>query len=236
MKEPDAVVDDELLAPADYGHAEPVEDAEVDDNEWEHAQGFPCTRRAVRIWVDEETRHLTRVRLSTRWRERIAGRDLADSFTEAFFLANARIGSAVPHAAPPTAEPSPGLEFSWENYQDLQDRAAELMERVDDLASRDPSEVRWADLLGERAVGLGAGGHVRVTLGLGGLTESVEFSRAWLDRARMTEISEGVLQAHQAAYAKYEAPAFVPGEHEELAGELAQVHADMQAMMARGLA
>ena len=79
-------------------------------------------------------------------------------------------------------------------------------------------------------------GHVRVTLGLGGLTENVEFSAQWLERARMTEISEAVLSAHAAAYAKYVPPVFVPGEHEELAAELAQVHADMQAMMARGLA
>lgn len=236
MRETEAVVDDELLAAADYGDADLADDADNDDNEWEHAQGFPCTRRAVRIWVDEDTRHLTRVRLSTRWRERIAGRGLADSFTEAFFLANARIGTSVPQATAPAAEPTDGLDFSWENYQDLQDRAAELMERGDELASRDPSAVRWADLVGERAVGMGAGGHVRVTLGLGGLTESVEFSDSWLARARMSEISDGVLQAHQSAYAKYVVPVFVPGEHEELAGELAQVHADMQAMMARGLA
>ncbi|TRY19400.1 hypothetical protein FOJ82_00325 [Tessaracoccus rhinocerotis] len=238
MKDSDAVMDDEFLAPVDYDPEATEADSEVeaDDEEWEHAQGFPCTRRAVRIWVDEQTRHLTRVRLSTRWRERTAGRQLADSFTEAFFLANARVGSNLPSAPVPRPEPSSDLEFTWDNFQDLQERAAELMERSDELALRPPNEVRWADLTGTRATGLSSNGHVRVTLGLGGLTETVEFSSTWLQRARISEIADAVMSAHQSAYQRHVAPVFVPGEHEELAAELAQVQADMQAMMARGMA
>lgn len=238
MQDSDAVLDDEFLAPVDYDPESQDEDSEVEasDDEWEHAQGFPCTRRAVRIWVDEETRRLTRVRLSTRWRERTAGRQLADSFTEAFFLANARVGNNLPSAVLPTPEPSPDLQFSWENFQDLQERAAELMERSDELAQRPPHEVRWADLSGNRVSALSSNGHVRVTLGLGGLTETVEFSTTWLQKARITEIADSVMSAHHKAYERYVPPVFIPGEHEELAAELAQVQADMQAMMARGMA
>lgn len=231
------MIDDEFLAPADYGGAEVDDESDdQDDNEWEHAQGYPCSRRAVRIWVDEETRHLTRVRLSTRWRERVEGRELSDSFTEAFFLANARIGSNLPSATIPEPEPTHGLEFSWGAYQDLSEKAARLMEASDELARRAPEEVRWADFQGANAVGMSSNGHVRVTLGLGGLTERVEFAKQWLANARMTEISESVMSAHQVAYANYVPPRFVPGEHEELAAELAQVQVDLQAMMARGIA
>lgn len=238
MQDSDAVMEDDFLAPAGYEPGETDADPEVepDEQEWEHAQGFPCTRRAVRIWVDEETRRLTRVRLSTRWRERIAGRQLADSFTEAFFLANAHVGNSLPSAPVPQPEPSAELEFTWENFQDLQERAAELMERSDELARRAPNEVRWADLRGNRATGLSNNGHVRVTLGLGGLTEAVELSSTWLQKARISEIADAVMGAHQKAYQNYVPPVFVPGEHEELAAELAQVQADMQAMMGRGLA
>lgn len=229
------MVDDEFLAPVVYGDGEDAPEFD-DDLEWEPAQGYPCTRRAVRIWVDEETRHLTRVRLSTRWRERIAGRELSDSFTEAFFLAGARVGTTRPVAAAPVASPSPDLELSWQHFQDLSERATELMERAEELAARPPHEVRWADLVGERAVATSPNGHVRVTLGLGGLTESVEFSRRWLETARISEIADSVLAAHQTAYARHVPPRFVPGEHEELAGELAQVQTDMQYLMARGIA
>lgn len=237
MHDSDAVMDDEFLAPVDYdGDAATDSEVESDDEEWEHAQGFPCTRRAVRIWVDQETRRLTRVRLSTRWRERIAGRQLADSFTEAFFLANARVSADLPPSPLPDPRPSPDLEFTWENFQQLQERAAELMERSDELAQRPVHEVRWADLSGDRATGLSSNGHVRVTLGLSGLTETVEFSTTWLQKARITEIGEAVMSAHHKAYERHVPPVFVPGEHEELAADLAQVQTDMQTMMARGLA
>lgn len=237
MQDSDAVLDDEFLAPVAYdSHGHDDSEVEADDEEWEHAQGFPCTRRAIRIWVDEDTRRLTRVRLSTRWRERTAGRQLSDSFTEAFFLANARVGNNLPVAPSLQPEPSSDLDHTWENFQDLQDRAAELMERSDELAARPPHEVRWADLSGNRATAVSSNGHVRVTLGLGGLTETVEFSTTWLQKARSSEIADAVMSAHHKAYERYVPPVFIPGEHEELAAELAQVQADMQAMMARGLA
>lgn len=227
--------DDEFLAPVVYGDADDAPEVD-DDSEWEPAQGYPCTRRAVRIWVDEDTRRLTRVRLSIRWRERIAGRDLSDSFTEAFFLANARIGTTRPGLPVIEPSPSPDLELTWEHFQDLSERATALMERAEALSARPPHEVRWADLVGERATATSPNGHVRVTLGLGGLTEAVEFSRRWLESARISEIADSVLTAHQAAYARHVPARFVPGEHEELAAELAQVQADMQHLMARGIA
>ena len=233
----DPADDDELLAPQGYA-GEPEDDHEDTDElegEWQHSQGFPDTKRAVRIWVDEETRHLTKVRLSTRWRDRLSGRSLDDAFAEAFFLANARVGELPTLEGQEPEEPQADETLNWADLERLTGQFDDLMAKSDELDRRPDDEVRWADLQGEQVSATAANGAVTVTLSLFGLTESVHFDKKWVAKARMTEISEAVMSAHQKAYAKHVPPVFVPGEHEELAQEFAAVRAALETIMSKGI-
>ncbi len=136
----DAIDDDELLAPLGYSQEDPADDEESDElqGEWHFAHGFPDTRRSVRIWVDEDTRHLTKVRLSTRWRDRLGTHRLEDAFAEAFFLANARVGD-VPTLQPPALEECEGdPSLTWDDYPQIEEKIQSLL----DKASSSPRATR----------------------------------------------------------------------------------------------
>lgn len=228
------VDDDELLAPDAYP-ADEAEEREADElvGEWQFSHGFPDSKRVVRVWVDEETRHLTKVRISPRWREILGSRSLDDAFGEAFFLANAHISD---DSAPWEAQPDPEVEPSHAtDLSHLDEQLKQLLERADELNSRAPEDVRWADLTGERAVGTAVGGAVTVTLSLTGLTESVRFDRTWLQTASMSEVTGAIQRAHQQAYARHTPPTFVPGEHEELARDIAQTRTALMTILSKGI-
>lgn len=232
----EAVDDDELLAPLGMG-TDPIDDDDDDDlaGEWQPAHGFPDTRRAVRIWVDEDTRRLRKVRLSTRWRDRLGTAKLDDAFAEAFFLANARVGD-VPNLTVPPIEPGPtDPDLTWEDHARVSEQIQVLLERATALANRPADEIRWADFDGTPATGSSSRGTVTVTLSLAGLTDSVKFDKTWLSKARMGDVAEAVMQAHERAYANYRPPVFVPGDHEELAAELATAQAALRTIVSKGI-
>lgn len=227
----DELMDDELLAPP--GATESTTATSADGTTWHFSHGFTDSRQAVRIWVDEDTRHLYKVRLSSRWRERLAGRPLSDAFAEAFFVANVRFGESRNLEVPPvTAEES---DFDG-TLEQLEAWIADLDHRFAELEARAPENVRWADFAGERVRYAGPGGRVTVTLSLAGLTDSVEFDKDWVASADAAEIAQQVLYAHSKAYARYSPPTFVPGEREELAAEFLQVEAAINALMSKGIA
>lgn len=235
----EAIEDDELLAPHPYpldteGPASQDDTPEADEAEWEFSHGFPDSKRVVRIWVDQETRHLTKIRLSPTWRERLGNRSLGQAFGEAFFLANLRTGGPDFTQAGP--EPEVDESLTWEDYPQIKETIAQLRDRRRELEQTDPEEIRWADLVGEKAVGSAAGGAVRVTLSLAGLTEAVVFDRKWLLDARSAEVVAAVTRAHEQAYSKYQPPTFVPGEHEELARQFAAATAALDSIMSKGIA
>lgn len=226
----DDLMHDELLAPP--GSSVPEEGAPAEGG-WQFSHGFPDSRQAVRIWVDPETRQLQRVKLSNRWRERLAGRSLGDAFFEAFFLANTRFGSSRNMEYPEIEAEEPEGDFTLDQ---LLDRLDELTERSAELDARAPENVRWADFEGERVRVSGRGGWVTVTLSLAGLTERVEFDRDWLAKADQSTICDQVLTVHRKAYERYVPPVFVPGEREELAAEFQQVQLALQSLMSKGIA
>lgn len=233
----DAIDDDELLAPLGYSQEDPADDEESDElqGEWQFAHGFPDTRRSVRIWVDEDTRHLTKVRLSTRWRDRLGTHRLEDAFAEAFFLANARVGD-VPTLQPPALEECEGdPSLTWDDYPQIEEKIQSLLDKAVKLTQRDPEDIRWADFSGEQVSATSAHGNVTVTLSLAGLTDSVRFDKAWLAKARMNDINEAVQSAHEKAYAKYVPPTFVPGDHEELAQELAAARGALRSIASKDI-
>ena len=227
--------DDELLAPpTDHIHED--SDSTMDEeSSWDWAHGFTDSRRAVRIWVDESSRKLQRVKLSPRWREILGSRTLEDAFAEAFLLANARMTDDDPLSAPRIEVPAGDPDLTWEDQPRIVEQIERLLERAVELQSRQPADVRWADLKGERVSASSPRGYVRVTLSLAGLTEAVTFDREWLDEAPVREIADAVGAAHSRAYAKYQPPTFIPGEHEELARELAEAHAALRSIAEKGL-
>lgn len=227
----DELMDDELLAPP--GTTDSTLDAPADGTPWHFSHGFADSRQAVRIWVAEDTRHLQKVRLSPRWRERLAGRSLSDAFDEAFFGANIRFGESRNLEFPSATVVESDFEGTFEQ---LEARIAELDDRFSELEARAPENVRWADFAGERVRYTGPGGRVTVTLSLAGLTDSVEFDKSWLSAADAGEIAQQVLFAHSRAYARYVPPTFVPGEREELAAEFLQLEAALNALMSKGIA
>ena len=237
----DDLMDDEMLAPPasprpdaaeDYSSPDP-DDGDAYAGAWHFSHGFTDARQAVRIWVDEETRHLTRVRVSPRWRDRLAGRSLDNAFDEAFFLANIRFGVSTNLEIPEIETPE--VDFTG-TTQELEDRFNDLMERFAELESRAPENVRWADFRGEQVRYTPTNGRITVTLSLAGLTESVEFEKQWLAKADASAIGELVLAAHQKAYERYVPPTFVPGEREVLAAEFTHLQAALESHMTKGIA
>lgn len=231
----DDVMDDELLAPpsSDIVPDESTDEAESDVEAWRFSHGFTDARQVVRIWVDEDTRHLERVKLSARWRERLAGHSLSDAFFEAFFCANLRFGQSRNLEVP---EPEP-VEVEFEGtHEDLEEQYLDLMDRIRELDARAPENVRWADFEGEKVRASGRDGNVTVTLSLAGLTEKVEFNKSWLASAGASEIADQVLKVHRKAYDSYVPPVFVPGEREELAEECRKLSAALQSKMSKGIA
>src|SRR5664279_2311351 len=81
--EDDALAPDDLLLPTGAGE------------QWTPDQGYPDSSLSVRIWVDDD-KHLAKVRISNRWRDRARGTSLSSMFDEAFLLANATLGSSAP--------------------------------------------------------------------------------------------------------------------------------------------
>lgn len=233
----DELMDDEMLAPPVSPGPDPALESDAggpgEDGVWHFSHGFTDARQAIRIWVDEETRHLTKARVSPRWRDRLAGRSLGDAFDEAFFLANIRFGDTTNLEIPEIETPE--VDFNG-TLEELEDRFNDLIERAAELEARAPEDVRWADFQGEKVRYTPASGRITVTLSLAGLTESVEFDKKWLKTADASTIGELVLQAHHKAYELYVPPTFVPGEREILASEFARLQAALESHMTKGIA
>lgn len=234
----DEEYEDELLAPpGDVATGVgPVTEDPTDQPEaqWYPFHGFPDSRTAVRVWVDEQSRELTRVHVSPRWREVLGPkRTLDDAFREALFAASVRAGGPDPFLPQPDDDAEPGaLDAAHLDAEEVRARITNLNERFDELAQRPPHDVRWADLQGEKTIA--QRGPVSVTLSLDRTVEAVRLERAWCVSASPENIETAVLQTARLAYANYVAPVFVPGEHEELASEFEQARRDLMSILAKG--
>lgn len=231
----DAIENDELLAPMSAHDQSPLVTDGNDESPWQWAHGFADSRTAVRIWVDEGSHRLQRVKISPRWRDILGNHRLEEAFTEALFLANARMGEDEALKAPTIEVPEGDPSLTLDDQPRIAERIERLIERSLELQNRAPEDVRWADLQGKTVTASSARGHVSVTLSLAGLTVAVQFDRDWLAHAQPGEIADALLGAHTRAYSRYEPPVFIPGEHEELAQELAEAQGALRSIMAKGL-
>ncbi|GAA4905646.1 hypothetical protein GCM10025789_26220 [Tessaracoccus lubricantis] len=231
--------DDDMLAPPIDGVAGGiggVDDHDGHTDEWHPSHGFTDARMAVRVWVDEESRHVAKVHVSPRWREVLgANRSLEDAFQEAFFAASVRVddGSSLIPDVLPEATPDPDSTLTWADLEAVQERVLVLTERQEALSSRPDDQIRWAHLEGEQT--LARRGPVTVALSWSGLAESVRFERNWLLSATSEQIEAGVLSTCRSAHANYSPPVFVPGEHEELAEEFHRAQRDLLTIMAKDI-
>lgn len=209
--------DDDLLVPV--GAAE----------EWTPEQGYPDSSRSVRIWMDDEKR-LTKVRISNRWRDRAKGTSLSSMFDEAFLLANATLGSSVPPATASAAETPQDTPLSWEALDAVLAETARLDRESAELDEH-PEEVTASRWIGASVEGYNAQHTVGVRLSLHGRTEKVDFSEQWLRQARVSEVCDGIMEAHRDAYTRFSPPTYEPGDRERLAGRYARLQEQIMALM-----
>jgi hypothetical protein len=222
--------------PADDGPGGTFADVGVDvpragGRGWTLADGFPDTSGSLRIWVDDD-RRLTKVVVSNRWRERGKGTTLASMFDEAFLLAQARLGVPPAPSVPPEHSVAP--ELSWEALAEAQEQSFEIAEEEQRLGAMPEDQLRPNRWVGTSVQGVSANQMVTVTLDIFGLTESVRFDDMWVAQARVAQVCDGVMEAHQDAYSRFRPPVYEDGDRERLARRADALSGALLAMVKQG--
>lgn len=197
---------------------------------WSPNDGYPDGTGSVRIWVDED-RHLTKVVVSNRWRDRARGTTLSSLFEEAFLLAQARLGipRAVPSESPPRIPP-----LSWESLAEMRLRSLEIDEERARLDNLSDSQMRVSRWVGQATQGVSDNQMVTITLNIFGLTQSVQFDEAWVAQSRVSQICEGVMQAYRDASARHTPATYELGDREMLARRSRALRSTLLAMVKQG--
>ncbi|MGJ6979491.1 hypothetical protein ACSDQ9_03010 [Aestuariimicrobium soli] len=213
------------------GADDELDDEDADDETpWAPDQGFPDPWGIATVWLDEDDL-IGRVRMSVHWRSRLGQGSLAQAFGQIFMLINNhREGEAFRSVAPADDRPAP-RPMSWEALADLRERSAELNRRLLALPAevRGRHENRWTD-------GFGAHGNIRITLNPTGALSAIAFNEGWLGRARIKELSDGIVEAHRAARAAWVPPAYERSERDDLIDQLTATRDELTAMLGRGFA
>jgi hypothetical protein len=215
----DGASSDDLLVPTGAGE------------EWTPDQGYPDSSLSVRIWVDDD-KHLTKVRISNRWRERARGTSLSSMFDEAFLLANATLGSSTPPVGPTASETAPSDTLSWDSLDAILAETTRLAREAQALDKLPPDQVTPNRWVGAPVEAFSTNQMVAVRLSIHGRTEKVAFAEQWLRQARVAEVCDAVLEAHRAAYARFVPPVFEPGDRQRLADAYARLQNQSMALLA----
>lgn len=198
---------------------------------WTLADGFPDSTGSLRIWVDDG-RRLTKVVVSNRWRERSKGTTLADMFDEAFRLAQARLGA--PRPPRPLPEPATVSALSWEALAELQQQSFEIAEDEKRLGALPEAEIRPNRWVGTPVHGVSENQMVTVSLDVFGATERVRFDGLWVAQSRVSQVCDGVMEAHLDAYSRFRPPVYEYGDRERLARRSEAVSRSLLAMVKQG--
>lgn len=220
----------------DGGPVEAFSDVGVDvpragGSGWTIADGFPDTTGSLRIWVDDD-RRLIKVLVSNRWRERAKGTTLATMFDEAFLLAQARLGVPPAPSVPPEPRTVPTL--SWEALAELQEQSFEIAEEEKRLGGLSEDEIRPNRWVGTPVQGVSENQMVTVSLDIFGLTEHVRFDDLWVAQSRVSQVCDGVMEAHQDAYSRFRPPVYEYGDRERLARRSEALSGSLLAMVKQG--
>lgn len=191
-------------APADRG---------ADDE----AGGCADAHQTVRVWADE-TWTVTRVQVSTAWRDRGDG-PLAARILQA--AKDATLGrlyarDEVEVEERPAYPPYEGRLLSAEEIglDALIEESLQLSAELDALHRR--QDVRPQRVIHEEAVGHSANQKVMVALDENRRPSALQIEDRWLASARTEKIIDSVREAFGAAYAQWQEPVVEPGEYEEI--------------------
>ena len=189
--------EDDVLAPGSSHASDMDGEPEADDGTGRH--GFADAAGIVRLWFDED--RLTRVRVSSRWREKVRRSTLEACFAEAIAAANLRVAD-VPVREDPSFEdadfsglpPVSPRSLSAFNrlFVDLQRRWDEALERRDAAPpTAHPSTT-------------GRSRGVTVTLDGGGRLSRVSLDANWLEGVESAVAIRGhVVRAWERARAQF---------------------------------
>lgn len=210
-------LDDEYdpLAPVFVGE-DPDEPAE------ESLGGFSDADHIVRVWLDSG--RLTKVRVSSVWRSKLAGKSLEGCFAAAFAASRVRVAPDVTEPAQSTPVDTSGVPpFGTPGLRRFQRALSNLDRRWEQVA-------RHAELpRQEPAVGEVDG--VRVHLTPDGAPDSVEFDEDWLDDATPGELGDAVVKAAGLARDNWSGPARPDGELARLSRQREVLLAGLSAMV-----
>ena len=195
---------------------------------WTAEAGFTDPSSSVRVWVDEE-QIISKVRISPSWRERVGSGGLEQAFGLCFLQINNYF-----------REPSPATSMEGD------DRFAKMPLRSSDMVAiiRRNDEIRshlktlgpeaQGNWKGSPSVGVTPDKSVALTLDLHGKLARIEFNSAWLEQARVRQISNAVVRAHREARALFVPPTYEEGERDRLTAEMVDNRKELLAMMRRG--
>ncbi|MGJ6981451.1 hypothetical protein ACSDQ9_13135 [Aestuariimicrobium soli] len=238
------------LAPMSMGSLEADSDAEdgdefassrrmLEDGSINYDKPFADPLGMVRVWIDAD-RAITKVRMSPNWRDRLpssAGTG-AEALTRAFSAAFVSINN-VDRTETHTdgrvnldgAEAEPATRpIAWDDLARLQRRSDQVMQRFDQLDDSEGHGVWHA----EQAVGRAGGDKVVVTMDHTGRYLGITFDGAWLEGARVREVTTAVTAAAAEAKARVRPGTYEPGERDELFEELSSIRTEMKSLMKRG--
>ncbi|MGA4507200.1 hypothetical protein ACQB6R_05745 [Propionibacteriaceae bacterium G1746] len=196
---------------------------------WTPEAGFPDTFGVLRLWVDD-TKLITKVRLSPSWREKLGKRPLTHAFAQAFSFINSYDPDTSDSGLLDTDKSREAkYPLSWDRLDHLTRESARVSDRIDTLG--DGGRGHWE---GKPAVGESPDRLAAIELTLEGDLASVVFHPQKLDEARIRQVTDAVVRAHANARANFVPGRYVPGERDELTAQLNDIRQEMLAMMRRG--
>lgn len=217
---------DPMAAPVGgFGSEEPEDiDEELDLGE----AGFTEPTSSVRIWTDEDG-NLIKVRVSPSWRDRVGKPGLSGAFNLVFVQANNWYRTQSPAESMESDGREARQPLSWDSIYEVKRRNERIREQLADLGPE--ANGQW---VGAEAVGVTPDKEAAVRLNIHGKVHAVEFNDKWLENARVKQITDAVMRAHQSARESFVPPKYEPGERDQLMSEIADNRNELLAMMRRG--
>ena len=214
---------------ASFGEEEPEEaDALEQSGPWTAARGFSDPQGAVRVWVDD-TVTMSKVRMSPSWRDRVGRNGLEAAFGLVFLQINNYFRDLSPAESLAADDRTARRPLHWDTMWDLCQRNERIRSQLAGLGPE--SNGRW---IGAPATGIAPDRSVAITLNLHGQLDRIEFAKQWLEGARIRQISDAVVRAHQDAKARFVPPTYEEGERDRLQNEMSDNRHELLAMMRRG--
>lgn len=191
---------------------------------------FTDPLHVVRVWFDGDT--VSRVRVSTTWRQKLDGakHGLADCLSAAVSFAQHH---HCTNTSSPEVEPFPTIP---DDQQRDFDSAAQIVECGDELIRHYNAVLQQmlhdeANTSDQASAVIAHDAGVTVRLGDHGLISRIDLSQTWLARAETSSINSSVVAAARAARREYLALADRGGEAQNR-----ELHRDLEIHMASQLA